>query len=817
MVKIFQYNQECFLDQGWDAQTRNPIVYAPPFPIHYTMMISFAPFGPWYRFFLRILLALGLLLPLLPPSAAAAAPDPASGPDAARVVAMVTWLSGEKPFQTTRIYDRRGEPLADIDDWGRRTIVGFDEIPEFLIQATIATEDRRFYMHNGVDYRAIARAAWQNTQAEDIVSGGSTITQQLARLLFMPPSERYEQTLARKVKEAQLAIDLERYYSKNEILAMYMNMVYYGHRAYGVAAAAEAYFDKPLAELTPAECAVLAGLPQSPVQYDPLLHPRAALQRQGVVLSLMVEAGVIDEAEAAEIQAQPVHFKAYQRPSNRAPHFVDYIRSILIERFGAEGLHWGYQVHTSLDLRYQMLAERIARAQVKEMGKKHHFNNAAVVMLVPATGEILAMVGSVDFDNKEIDGQVNMAIEPRQPGSSIKPVLYAAAFDRGWSPASVIWDQPVSYRLNASAIYIPHNITWRYYGPLHLRMALANSLNVPAVKLLDQVGVPAMLDTARKLGIHSWRKPAREYGLSLAVGGYETPLLELTHAFATIAHQGVYTPLHPITLLEDGSRRVIYKADPAREQSRAISAVAAYQLASVLSDARARNMMFRRPSPLDTSQITAVKTGTTDGWRDNLTVGFTSYLTVGVWTGNSDSQPMKKAIGVYTAGPIWHDIMESVWADPALYDALGYADATLPQGFTPPSDVVAIPVCDWMPGKFNPACPRMVEEIYASDAPKLPPAGRLRGYCLPAGAENAPVETYFLSLPDDNTEATRARDWMRRRFGRTVQDLEVCDATPQTRKLVQQPKLLPPRQLVKITDAQNASAVTPQSSNKAGE
>jgi len=399
---------------------------------------------------------------------------------------------------------------------------------------------------------------------------------------------------------------------------------------------------------------------------------------------------------------------------------------MLIERFGTESLHWGYQVHTSLDVRYQALAERIARAQVQSLGAKHHFNNAAVVILNPIDGGILAMVGSVDFNNKDIDGQVNMAIEPRQPGSSIKPVLYAAAFDRGWSPASVIWDQPVSYQLAGRLRYTPMNITRRYYGPLRLRMALSNSLNVPAVKLLDQVGVPAMLDTAKKLGIESWRKPAKEYGLSLAVGGYEVPLLELTHAFATIAHEGVYTPLHPITLLEDGSGKVVYRAEPQKEQRRAISEVAAYQLASVLSDARARNMMFRRPSPLDTSQITAVKTGTTDGWRDNLTVGFTRYLAVGVWTGNSDGHPMNKAIGLYTAGPIWHDVMEAVWANPALFDVLGYTRTTLPQGFTPPPHVQTIPVCDWMPGKFTPNCPRMLEEIFPADAARLPPAGRLR-------------------------------------------------------------------------------------------
>jgi penicillin-binding protein 1C len=781
------------------------------------MMENPAYFRPWQSVLLRVFLAFGLLLTILPLPSTTANADPASGPDAARVVSMITWLSGETPFQTTRIYDRRGEPLADIDDWGRRTIVGFDEIPDFLVKATIATEDRRFYAHNGVDYRAIARAAWQNTQAEDIVSGGSTITQQLARLLFMPPSERYEQTMTRKMKEAQLAIDLERYYSKEEILAMYLNMVYYGHHAYGVAAAAEVYFDKPLADLTPAECALLAGLPQSPVQYDPVLHPQAALQRRQVVLALMVEAGVIDAAQAAKIQAQPLHLHPYQRPQNKAPHFVDYIKNILVERFGTEGIHWGYQAHTSLDLRYQELAERIARAQVQTVGEKHHFNNAAVVMLHPANGGILAMVGSIDFDNQEIHGQVNMAVEPRQPGSSIKPVLYAAAFDRGWSPASVIWDQPVSYRLAGRLRYVPTNITHRYYGPLRLRMALSNSLNVPAVKLLAQVGVPAMLETAQKLGIRAWRKPAKAYGLSLAVGGYEVPLLELTHAFATIAHEGVYTPLHPITLLEDGTGKVVYRADPAGEQRQAISPVAAYQLASVLSDARARNMMFRRPSPLDTSQITAVKTGTTDGWRDNLTVGFTRYLAVGVWTGNSDSRPMEKAIGLYTAGPIWHDVMEAVWANPALFDALGYTRATLPQGFSPPPDAVTIPVCDWMPGKFNPNCPRMLEEVFPANAAKLPPAGRLRGYCLPAGAEEAPVETYFLSLPKDDAEATRARDWMRRRFGRTVQDLDTCDTTVKARRLVEQPDLLPPRQLVQAPDEQKASAASAKPASHNGE
>ena len=780
-------------------------------------MSHFPRFSIWFNLAFRVLMVLGLLLAGFPLSHASASQNQEPGPSAHRVLEMITWLNKEKPFQTTRIYDRNGQLLAVIDDQGLRTIVGLDDIPEFLVQATLATEDRRFYSHNGVDYKAIARAAWQNSQAEQIVSGGSTITQQLSRLLFLPPPQRYEQTMTRKWREAQYAVQLERLYSKDEILAMYLNMVYYGHHAYGVAAAAEAYFNKPLSELTPAEMAVIAGLPQSPVQYDPLLNPEAAMRRQRVVLSLMEEAGYLTAAEVAEIKAQPVHFQAFQRPENLAPHFVDYIRSILIERYGTEGVHWGLQVHTSLDLRYQRLAERIARAQVKDKGEKYHFNNAAVVMMYPPTGEILAMVGSVDYNSEEIDGQVNMAIEPRQPGSSIKPVLYAAAFDRGWSPASVIWDLPVSYVLNGVARYRPTNITKRFYGPLRLRMSLSNSLNVPAVKLLVQVGIPAMLETARALGIEYWRKPVKDYGLSLSVGGYEVPLVELTHAFATIAHEGVYTPLHPITLIEDGAGNVVYEMDPVDEQRRAISPVAAYQLASVLSDSRARRTMFPRPSPLDTSRIAAAKTGTTDGWRDNLTVGFTPYLTVGVWTGNSNSRPMRNAIGLYTAGPIWHDIMEAVWANPSLYDALGYANASLPWGFKQPPDVRTVPVCDWPIGKFTLACPRMVEEVYPADAPTTIPSGRTTGYCLPAGVEDAPAEAYFLSLPERDTEMVTAHNWMRKRFARPVQELTDCDTTPRPRELVKPLPLLPPRQLVKLDDENGATATTKAPGTSSGE
>jgi 1A family penicillin-binding protein len=760
---------------------------------------------PPLRTVLRLLLALGMLAAMWPPRPAAASPNDAAPPDAARVVSLITAITGEPPFQTTLIYDRRGELLAEFDRLGRRTVVGLDEIPDFLIKATIATEDRRFFEHTGVDYFAIARATLQNAQSDRIVSGGSTITQQLARLLFLPPAERYEQTLSRKLKEADKAFYLEANYSKEEILAMYLNMVYYGNQAYGVAAAARVYFNKSLDELTPAESAVLAGLPQSPVDYDPLTNPEKAKERQRIVLSLMVEAGYLTPTEAKSIAAQPILYQHYRKPKPRAPHFVDYVRALLEERYGTEALDWGLQVHTSLDLRYQAIAEEVARAQVKTAGKRYRFSNAAVIMLHPVTGEILAMVGSIDFDDPKINGQVNMTTSPRQPGSSIKPVVYAAAFERGWSPASVIWDLPVSYRLSGTRRYRPMNITRRFYGPVRLRMALSNSLNVPAVKLLNEIGVPAMLDTARKLGIDSWRKPTSTYGLSLAVGGYEVTLLELTHAFATLANQGVYTPLQPILLLKDGAGRVLYRPDPAAGRRQAVSPVTAYQIASILSDARARRLMFPRPSPLDTSRVTAVKTGTTDGWRDNLTVGFTPYLTVGVWTGNSNGRPMRRAVGVYTAGPIWHDIMEAVWANPALYDTLGYANEPLPEGFTPPTEIEIVPVCDWLPGRFNPNCRRMVPEVFAKDAgPSL--TGRPRGYCLLASAPNAPTEAYFLSLPRDRQGATLARRWVRSRYDLAVDNVRRCDTTPRRRPLVKQPKLLPPRKLVKSANIDSVLA-----------
>lgn len=730
----------------------------------------------------------------------------------AQALDRLTEVAGSPPFQTTRIFDRHGNLLYELVDRGRRTVVSLDQVPRALIQATIATEDKNFYLHEGVDVFAITRALWQNLQAWDIVSGGSTIPQQLARLLLLDEEERYSQSLLRKVHEARLAMQLSQRYSKDEILEMYLNTVYYGHQAYGVAAAAEVYFNKPLSQLTLAESALLAGLPQAPNQLDPYVNLSAARERQRQVLDLMRRQGYITEAQMQAALAEEIRLASPQPVTRRAPHFVDYVLDLLLERYGPEGMRQGLQVYTSIDLRYQELAEQIARAQIAEEGSRYNVSNAAVVILHPPTGQILAMVGSVDYYNEQISGQVNMAVQPRQPGSAIKPVLYAAAFDHGWTPATVIWDTPVSYPLSGGRRYAPRNITGRFYGPLRLRAALANSLNVPAVKLLHALGVETMLSTARKMGITSWRGLATDYGLSLAVGGYGVTPLELTHAFATLANNGAYVPLAPVTEIRDSAGRVLFRARPPDPPIYAISPVAAYQVTSILSDTRTRQMMFGRISPLDTSQPTAVKTGTTDDWRDNWTVGYTPYLAVGVWLGNSNGKPMRSSYGFRVAGPIWHDIMEAIWASPSLHDSLGYAGRPLPQGFTPPPGIYVAPVCDLLPGHFNRNCPLAYEEIFAQlenpgrPAPPLPitdSSDQQLGYCLPVLQEDMPkpvrLAGAFVPLPSDPQDAAAARQWAAT-FGLSLRRAGECDLTPVARPLAQLPPRPEPKRLVKIPE-----------------
>lgn len=765
-------------------------------------------FFPLARGALVLLVGVLVLAPLRP--MAAFGPIPPATPDArvAAAVARLTEVSGEPPFQTTRIFDRHGHLLYEVRDRGRRTVVGLHQVPRALVLATIATEDKNFYRHGGVDPEAIARAAYQNWQAYDIVSGASTIPQQLARLLLLDQEERFELSLNRKVREALLAIDLDNRYSKDELLEMYLNTVYYGNQAYGVAAAAEVYFGKALAELTLAESAFLAGLPQAPVQYDPFRRLPAAQERQRVVLDLMEAEGYITATEKATALAEPIRIVPPPNLDRQAPHFVDYVRELLIERFGTEGLRQGLQVYTSIDPRYQQLAEGIARAQIAQEGAAVGAENAAVVIIHPPTGQILAMVGSIDYENEAIAGQVNMTTAPRQPGSAIKPVLYAAAFARGWSPATTIWDTPVSFPLGNGRVYVPRNVTGRHYGLLRLRQALANSLNVPAVKLLHELGVPAMLETARDMGIRAWRGADERYGLALAVGGYEVSLLELTHAYATLANNGAFIPLSPVLEIRDGAGQVLFRAAPPDPPVQAVSAVAAYQVTDILADPVARRLIFGTGTALDTSRPTAVKTGTTDNFRDTLAVGYTSYLAIGVWVGNSNGRPMQNTLAFRVAAPIWHDLFETIWARPDLHSELGFAPGNVPASFVTPPDLYRAPVCDLMAGRFALGCPHAYTEVFApvANAPADEAAATSQGYCLPLLAEGMPMavqaQARFVPLPRSGADRVAAQQWAAR-FGLRLQTLAACPPTVLAREPAPRPTPPAPRLFVFVPSSED--------------
>jgi len=559
-------------------------------------------------------------------------------------------------FLSTRIYDRNGQVLYEIDDpqGGRRILVPYDKISPHLINATVATEDSRFWQHPGVDPIGIARAVVQNVRGGGIVSGASTIPQQLVRLVLLSPEERTAQTMSRKVREAVLAAEVSRRYTKQKILEIYLNEINYGNLAYGIQAAAETYFGKDAASLTLAEAAFLAGLPEAPAYWDPHTNWEGAKRRQAVVLELMAEQGYITPAEAqaaktVELALQPLQFDV------DAPHFVTWIQQLLEQRYGTDVLYRsGLRVTTTLDSRLQGIAQDEMQAHLETL-KDAHATNGALVAIRPDTGEILAMVGSADFNNPDISGQVNMALQPRQPGSSIKPVTYVTAFEQGWTPATLIWDVTTPFPDGAGGTYVPRNYDDKEHGPVLVRQALAQSLNIPAVKTLDFVGLPAMLDTARRLGIVSLDRP--DYGLSLTLGGGEVTPLEMTAAYAVLANGGRRVPPVAILRIEDSAGRIVEEYQPPAGDP-VISPQHAYLITDILSDNEARAPIFGRNSALKLSRPAAAKTGTTNDYRDAWTIGYTPDLVAGVWVGNADNSKMGQVAGSRGAAPVWHNFME---------------------------------------------------------------------------------------------------------------------------------------------------------------
>lgn len=627
---------------------------------------------------------------------------PAATPMEAVEVYLQRYQPGPTPrlFQTTRLLDRHGRLIAERWHEGRRAWVPLNRISKHLVDATIATEDATFYSNLGVDPARIAGAALQNAQQGQVVSGASTITMQLARNLFLGPDERYDQTMDRKLLEAGLAQELTALFSKDEILEMYLNLLNYGNLAYGPEAAAQTYFGKSAADLTLAEATLLAGIPQQPARLNPFTDLAAVRSRQRVVLDLMVRHGYLTAAQADTVFAEPIALASPQAtPTDCAPHFTLYVEQRLAQQLGVDNLRrTGLTITTTLDLDMQELAQQLVAERVAELQPRFDLSNAALVALRPGSGEILAMVGSADFGNAAISGQVNVATSPRQPGSAIKPLLYAIAFDDNLiSPATVLWDTPITYTVAPGQTYAPRNYDETFHGPVTARSALANSYNVPAVKLLDAVGVDRMLARSQAMGLRSLSRDPSWYGLSLTLGGGEVTLLELTAAFAALANQGTYVePTAVLAAADAQGRRVAGLAPPPPQQ--VVSPAAAFLVTDILSDNAARTPAFGANSPLRLSRPAAAKTGTTSDWRDNWTVGYTRFLVAGVWAGNNDGRPMRHTTGLTGAAPIWRDFMEGVLASPQMLATLGAPADPAAWQFQPPADMERRAECP--PGLF---------------------------------------------------------------------------------------------------------------------
>lgn len=604
----------------------------------------------------------------------------------------VDQIFSKSEFQSTLIYDRKGRLLYEMFDpeGGRRTLVPLKDIPPALIDATLSTEDANFYSNPGVDPIGILRAAFDDITHRQILSGASTITQELVRNVLMTPEERTSRSPKRKIEEAILALRVTERYSKDDILDRYLNEIFYGNLSYGVEAASETYFDKPVQKLTLSEAALIAGIPQAPAVYDPYQNPDAAKARQREVLDLMVKHGYItqDEADAAYNEPLKFHSAPQQTP---APHFVAYVRSQLEQQYSREQLYQsGLRVYTSLDLDLQDQAEQITQQRLTSI-KQYNANNAALVAMDPRTGEILAMVGSANFYDDAIQGQINMAITPRQPGSTLKPLTYLYAFEHKMAaPATILPDEPVEYSMGpGKPPYQPHNADGKFHGPVTVREALGNSMNVPAVEMLSQEGVGALLGTAHAFGITTLQQSPAYYGLALTLGDGPVKLLDLTFAYATLDNGGLQigapvadtapdqAKLQPVSILKvtDAQGKVLSEYQPPTGV-RVASSQATWLITDILSDDNARVLEFGAHSYLELDRPAAVKTGTTENFQDSWTVGYTPQLVVGVWVGNANDKPMDNVFGARGAGLIWHEFMEKALAN------------TPPTPFTRPSGLV---------------------------------------------------------------------------------------------------------------------------------
>jgi membrane peptidoglycan carboxypeptidase len=753
--------------------------------------------------------------------------------------------AADEVSETTKIYDRNGTLLYEIINpvEGDRQWVSFDEIKESpIVCATVASEDRTFWENPGFNTRGIARAFWSNVQGEQ-VQGGSSITQQLIKNVVIEPERRYVseegpewKDYERKITEILLSHRISQKYSKEQILEWYLNTNFYGNLAYGIEAASKVYYGKSASALTTAEAATLAAIPQFPAM-NPVDNPEKALERRALVLDAMAREGCItpDEAEAAKIEVLEVASAVEKRYDIIAPHFSVYVRKQLEDMFGPELVYrGGLQVYTTIDLELQEQAQCVAQAHIRRLsgedeaiviqeaidsgceaakhlmplrashvGWDHEVNNAAVVAIRPGTGEILAMVGSLDYWNDEIDGQFNVAVDGqgRQPGSSFKPFTYVTLLSQGYNAAHMFLDVRKAFPQPTGNPYVPENYDRKYHGPQRLREALASSYNIPAVEALYLAGVDNTIRTAHRMGINTLDKGLDFYGLSLTLGGGEVHLLDMVYAFSVFANGGTmygeevppdqlragFRELNPVAILvvRDRDGNVLYQYDEAKSRD-ILDPRLAYLMNSILSDRQSRYGAFSKPNQLELSgdRPAAAKTGTTNNYKDAWTVGYTPQLAAGVWVGNSDNSDMKSVAGITGAADIWHALME-------------YAlEGTEHAPFVRPEGLVEARVCEKSGLRPTEHCPLTVNELFI---PGTEPTqddnifqvfsvhretGQLcTAHTPPDQCEEKVFEVYpdeaadwIASLPEDRRPPTPPKDYVS--IGPTRADAEVAIISP---------------------------------------
>jgi len=570
-------------------------------------------------------------------------------------------------IESTKIYDRTGKIiLYDVHGEEKRTIIPFEEIPDYVKNATIIAEDNNFYHHFGIDFKGIIRSFIANLTNKKISQGGSTITQQFIKNAILTP----ERTYTRKIKEAILSIQMEMKYSKDEILNFYLNQVPYGSSAYGIEAAAQTFFNKNAKDLTLAESTIIISLTNATTYYSPYgSHFEELKAKQEYILEKMHEFGYITEQELSEAKEEKLEFSPV-RSGIKAPHFVMYIREYLENKYGNMEKA-GLKIYTTLDWDLQKIAEEIIKNEVEKNIKNFNANNAALISIDPKTGQILSMVGSKDYfkesspknctpgKNCLFEPNVNVCTRARQPGSSFKPFAYATAFQKGFTPDTMIFDLETNFGVQGADEYIPQNYDSKFRGPVSMRTGLAQSLNIPSVKTLYLAGVDETINLAQDMGIQTLKDRSR-FGLSLVLGGGEVKLLEQTAAFGVFANKGIKQEISFILKIEDRENNILeeYKEEKERVLDEEITKL----ISDILSDEESRIPMFGSKSKLYIEGIpVAAKTGTTQEYRDGWTIGYTPSLVVGVWAGNNDNTSMKQGAGIYVATPIWNEFIKKAY------------------------------------------------------------------------------------------------------------------------------------------------------------